>query len=163
MRESPEIGIGAAIVPALGLGGLMVGTPIRQISEWLRGEALRGEALYRLAGVFEARYRISSGIIELAVDVRNGKVARLTAFEGYQGALFGLIRPGMLVGEAMRLDPRLQYDEGEGLLLCAGHPGVSLDLADDDPELAGVPNLRIVAVSVTLANIDSPAVQRGDW
>jgi hypothetical protein len=79
------------------------------------------------------------------------------------GDSWDLVRPGMIAGEATTLVPGLQFDEGEGLLLCAGAPGIALNLSEDDPDRADVPPLRIVAISVTPAAIDSAKFQLGQW
>ena len=153
----------APILPAVGIGGILLRTPIRELSSLLGGLGIRSAGDYFLAGLFDARYRLSNLGLEIAVDVRNGRVFRLTATAGYQGALFDRIRVGMQVAEAQRVEQRLQYSEAEEMLFVAGVSGVSLEVAEPDPPPTLVPQLTVVAISVFVPELDTAAGQRGDW
>jgi len=163
VESAYSLDLKADILPARSLGGLRVGTPLREMSAWLSDQDLRGKVKYEMVGLYEARYRVAEGIVELAVDIRIGKVARLTAYNGYTGALFGNVRPGMRAREALRADARLYYSEEEELILCRGVPGVALDISERDPDPARVLDLEIVGVSVFTEALDTAAGQRGDW
>lgn len=72
-------------------------------------------------------YSLLDAGVSISVNVRTGRIFRLAAGESYAGALFGAIRPGMRVQDALPLDPRLHVDEAEKGLVWAGVPGVFLD------------------------------------
>jgi len=123
----------APIEPDAGLGGLTLRTPISGIGdialallERYDGEWARVCEVYPL---WEARYLL--GPIAVCADIRSGRIFKLIADTGYTGALFGALRVGMPVREALRLEPRLYYDEDEELLLVRDCPGVALDVRFD--------------------------------
>ncbi|MBC6424331.1 MAG: hypothetical protein GDA43_24885 [Hormoscilla sp. SP5CHS1] len=70
----------APIVPDRRLGGFDLRTPIRDLSDFLCGLGSWREGFCELVSPFEARYRLGKGEIELAVDVRNGKVFKIAAY-----------------------------------------------------------------------------------
>lgn len=158
-----QLDLDAPITPGRGLAGLEVGIPIVRLSDALLQAELKGGVVYSLVSLFEATYGLMRGAVEIAVDVRNGKIARLTARSGYQGRLTPGIGIGMLVREAIRLDSRFYYDEGEERVLCRGVPGVSIDVARVDPTPADVPQLPIEVISVYHEALDSAAGQTGRW
>ena len=149
MVATLDLQVNAPILPNEGLGGLKLRIPVTEIQDRLLAAfiaSLPKNDWHALAGLFEARYRL--GPVEIAIDVRNGKIFRLSAYEGYRGRLFGKISVGMKVSDAIALDPRLYYDEAEELLLVRGCVGVSLDVPEVDPDPAAVPAYPIVAISV---------------
>ncbi len=130
-----DLQLGAEIVPNQGLGGLSLGLNIGELEDLLFGLGTWKEGSFKLASPFEARYRLGRGEIEVAVDVRNGKVFKLTVYAGYQGKLFNEIIVGMTVRQAMQVEPRLFYDEAEESIFCEGVSGLSLDVPEVDPPL----------------------------
>jgi hypothetical protein len=134
MRHMTTIRPDDYIAPNEGLGGLKLRTPLKELEHLLWAfDVKRGEARdwYYLDTLYEAKYDI--GPVIIGVDVRNGKVFKLIAQEGYAGKLFGAIEVGMNVGEAMSLEPRLFYDEVEEGLYVRGCAGVTLDVAERPP------------------------------
>lgn len=119
------------------------------------------EGWYEFVSLYEARYDL--GPVAIGADVRNGKVFKLIAQEGYAGKLFGTIEVGMNVGEAMSLEPRLFYDEVEEGLYVRGCAGVTLDVPEIDPPPEEVPSYPISAISVYAKEAVSPEGQRGNW
>jgi len=147
-----------------GLGGLKLRTPLMDLEHLLWGfEVRRGseEGWYELVGLYEARYDL--GPVAIGVDVRNGKVFKLIAQEGYAGKLFGTIEVGMNVGEAMSLEPRLFYDDIEEGLYVRGCAGVTLDVPEIDPPPEVVPSYPISAISVYAEEAVAPEGQSGNW
>jgi len=116
---------------------------------------------YRLDTLYEARCDI--GPVLVGVDVRNGKVFKLVAQEGYAGKLFDTIKVGMNVGEAMSLEQRLFYDDIEEGLYVRGCAGVTLDVPEIDPPPEEVPNYPISAISVYAEEAVAPEGQKGNW
>ena len=97
------------------------------------------------------------------MDVRNGKVFRITASQGYRGTLFGAITIGMKVSEAATSEPLLFYDEAEELIRCKGIEGLSIDIPAIDPALELVPDMVISAISVYASEAMTLQGQSGDW
>ena len=157
------ISLASAILPNEGLGGLKVRTPLADIQDLFLGLGLYKKGDCHLVAPFEARYRLGEGEIEVSVDVRNGKVFKLTAGPGYQGLLCGKISVGMAAGEAMQRETGLRYDEVEEAIVYDGCPGVLLDVPEVDPQPDRVPALTISAISVYASEAFSPAGQTGNW
>lgn len=157
------ISLASAILPNESLGGLKVRTPLADIQDLFLGLGLYKKGECRLVAPFEARYRLGEGEIEVSVDIRNGKIFKLTAGPGYQGLLCGKIGVGMEAGEAMQREPSLRYDEAEEAIVYDGCPGVLLDVPEVDPHPEAVPAMTISAISVYAAEAFTPAGQRGDW
>jgi hypothetical protein len=101
---------------------------------------------FRLLRPFDARYEI--GPIEVSVDVRNGKIARLIARQGYLGSLFESVTVGARVALARTLCPSIYYDEAEELLLVRGVAGVALHVEGVDLPASEVERAPIAAISV---------------
>jgi hypothetical protein len=155
------IQLDAPIVPDQGLGGVLLRTRVREIQDIL---VFPGKnAKFRLVSLFEARYSLADGAIEIAVDVRNSKIFKLMARSGYQGLLFDKIRVGLTVREAMALVPALYYDETEEMILCKGYPGVSLDVLEVDPSPERVPDMTIDSINVFASEIAALDGQEGAW
>ncbi len=145
----------APIIPNQSLGGLTLGTHISELEDLVFGLGSWKEGACTLISPFEARYSFGKGEIEAAVDVRNGKIFKLSAKVGYKGKLFEEIGVGMLVQQALELEPRLYYDEVEELILARGLPGLSLDIPEIDPPVEIVPGMNISAINVFVEEIGS--------
>ncbi len=157
----PMISLAASIGQNKGLRGLTLRARLAGVQVLFLGLDLYEKGECRLFAPFEACYRLGDGEIEVAVDVRNGKVFRLIAGPGYQGLLCGKIGVGMSAGESMRREPSLRYDESEEAIVYDDCPGVLLDLPEVDPLPEAVPALAISAISVYAPEAFSPASQRG--
>jgi hypothetical protein len=156
--------IDAPIVPNQGLSGIALRARMADLRELLEATYIRNlprSDWYELASPWEARYRL--GPVEIAVDVRNGKVFKVTARSGYVGKLFGKIGVGMPVGEAMKLEPRLYYDEAEEIVLVRGCPGITIDVPEIDPDPALVPSYPIHAISAMAPEAFTADGQLGNW
>ncbi len=161
--QSIRLQIDAEIIPATSLGGFTLGTPVRDIQELITGLGVWKAGSYQLVLPFEARYTFGEGTIALSVDVRNGKIFKIIAGVGYKGLLFNKIAPGILVGQAMQLEPRLYYSEAEEVILCKGISGLTLNVAEIDPPAHLVPNLAISAISVIAEEAFTASGQAGYW
>lgn len=158
-----ELQFDAAIVPNHGLGGLMLRSNIRDFEPLLTGIGAWKEGSLYLASPFEARYRLGKGEVEIAVDVRNGKIFKLIAGAGYKGKLFDKITVGMRVRDALEVEPRLFYDEAEEAILCRDVQGVTVDVPEIDPPLNLVPEMNIHSISVFANEILTLQGQQGTW
>lgn len=151
------------IIPAHGLGGVLLRRHISEYDSKIAGLGIWKPGHYRLVSPYEARYRIEEDFIEIAVDVRNGKVFKVTALPGYKGDLFGQIAIGMPVAAVIDADSRVYYDEASALILMNGVPGVCLDVPVDDPLPEEVIGLEVSAISVFVPEIETAAGNAGNW
>lgn len=154
-----ESQIDAPINPNEGLGGFRLRTPIGDLQDSI----MWGKVSYELLSFFEARYTFDDGEIAVGVDIRNGKIFKIMAYQGYRGKLFGKIRVGMLIKEAMELEPRLYYDEAEEVIFCRDVPGLVIDVPEIDPPPELVPGMAIKAIVVNAPEAFTSAGQRGNW
>lgn len=111
------------IIPDYGLGGLVLRKRAKDIQDLIREVRVCQEI-----GPFELRY--ACGSVSICVDRRNGRVFKLIAHVGYSGKLFDQIAVGMVVRDAMRLEPRLYDDEFEESLYVRGVAGVCMDVGE---------------------------------
>lgn len=161
--ELSIVRVDAPIIPNHSLGGFTLRNPIRDYQEHFTTLAVAGEMVYKLPRLFEARYQLAHGAIAVACDVRNGKIFRVSAYEGYQGLLFDKIALGMSVREAIALVPELYYDEAEETILCKGCEGVALDVQEIDPPPELVKDLTLHAINVFAPEIMNRRGQDGVW
>lgn len=137
------------IVPNLRVGDFELRRRIVDYDATLRDDYIqRGGVTTQFcffADLYDVRYRL--GDIELGVDVRTGRIYRVTVLTE-SGGRFGAVTVGQLVRDAIALDPRIYYDEAEGTLFVQGVNGIVLDVAADDPDPAVVPSLSLSAISV---------------
>jgi hypothetical protein len=153
----------APIIPNASLGGFQLRVPVRSIQELLDGLGVIKEGSFQLVAPFEARYQLAEGAVEMAVDVRNGKIFKLIANAGYKGTLFGRIMVGMRVKEAIGIEPRLYYDQAEQFIYCEGVSGLAIDVPVIDPFPREVPDLIISSIAVYAREIATLQGQDGDW
>ncbi len=155
--------LNAPILPDQEIGGITLRTRLTEIQQHLTGLGLYQQGRYALVSPFEARYTLGRGEVELAVDVRNGKLFKIIAKEGYAGLLFGSIHVNMVVRDAMRHTPALFYNEPEAVIMCQGIAGVAINVSEDDPDPDTVYDMPIDAISVYIAELDTSAGQLGTW
>jgi hypothetical protein len=153
----------AEIMANRSLGGLDLRRPLLDVQEELSSLGTARPGSYQLVAPFEAWYKVDDSSIEIAVDVRNGKIFKLIAREGYEGMLFGGIKVGSRFSDALCFDGSLYYDEVDEIALSKNFPGLSMDLSAPIDDLTDVALVTIVAIAVFAEEIDSLAGQRGIW
>lgn len=158
-----QVDIFAPIVPAVGLGGIALRQRLFDIQGTLVGLGVSKRGWCSMVGPFEARYYLGEGVVSFSVDVRNGKIFRVSAHPGYKGKLANGLWIGMPVQEAVELQPDIFYSEVDQTLLSSLHPGVAIDVDNIDPSPEEVLSMEIQAISVYVPELDTPAGQRGDW
>ncbi len=163
MANSLTIQLDAAIIPNQTLGGIALRSHISILKDHLAGLGSWSPASFELVTPFEAKYTLGNGTIELYVDIRNGKIFKLAARKGYQGKFCGKIHVGMMIKQAMALEPKLYYDESEEVILCKDVVGLAMEVPEIDPSPEAVPDMNIETIVVYVAEIDTPNGQRGDW
>jgi len=158
------------ISPDVGLGGLRLRTSLIFIQKSITHALVSRTGRYEMVDAFEARYYVAEGAVAIGVDIRNGKVFRLSAMRGYTGVLFGRVAVGMRVSEAFALVPNLYHNEALGLIKCrdphqgdADIAGLAIDVGVDDPVPRLVPSMSIHAISVYIANIFMEDGMNGTW
>lgn len=162
-NRTMELMLDAPIIPDHGLGGLELRANIWELNNFLSAFGVWEKRAFDLVSPYVAEYRLADGIIALNVDVRNGRIAKMSAFDGYQGYLFGTVKVGMKVSNACRLDSRLYYDEAEGLILCSGIEGVALALVEVDPDPLHVLESNIHSITVFAHEILTISGAEGKW
>jgi hypothetical protein len=115
-----------------------------------------------MAAPYEVRYVFGDGSIEAAVDVRNGRIFKLIASREYKGG-FGDVHVGMLVRDAIRVNPHLYYSEPEECILCEDLSGLVFDVPVRDPDPFSVLDLAISHIAVYASEIETPEGQDGKW
>jgi len=158
---TPYRRLNAAIIPAQESGYFLLRTKLIDIQDLFFG--LFKESPYRLASPFEARYDFGRGEIQVCVDVRNGKVFKIIVSEGYRGLLIGKIKVGMLVREAMALEPALYYHEPTEIILHRSYPGVGMEVDAIDPYAEAVPDMCIAYISVFIPELHTLDGHKGLW
>jgi len=153
----------APIQPNHGLGGLQLRSHISALSELVAGLGVSRPGSYELTRPFEATYSFGEGGIRCALDVRNGKVFKLIAAEGYKGKFGDRIHVGMNVRDAILVEPRLFYSEAEECILCEGVEGIVFDVPVQDPDPSEVPSLVISSIAVYAVEAFTAAGQQGNW
>lgn len=143
----------AAIIPGKGLGGVPLGAPVTELREHLTGflthpHGRDGEPLFFLASPYIAIYRFEDHSVKVSVDVRTGEIFMVSAVKGYGGTLNGVLRPGMSVREALKVEPDLYFWEAQSALFFRGLDGVLLELSDPDPDPEDVPQLGVEDIVV---------------
>jgi hypothetical protein len=159
----PAIKLDVPILPNQGLAGLKLRTKLIDIQDLFIGLGITKAGSFNLVAPFDARYHLGNGEVTVAVDVRNGKIFMLSACRGYSGALFGQIFVGMKVSDAIAIEPRLYYDEAEGMILCKGVQGVSIEIPKIDPPPELVPEMTISAINVYAEETFTLEGQSGRW
>jgi hypothetical protein len=163
MANSLVIQLDADIIPDQSLGGITLRSNISDLKDQLVGLGAWKPGSYELVTPFEAKYKLGNGEVELYVDIRNGKIFKLAAGKGYKGKFCGNISVGMLVRQAMAVEPRLYYDESNELILCKDVAGLAMEVPEVDPLPETVPDMNIESIIVYATEIDTPKGQRGEW
>ena len=107
----------APIIPQVGLGGLKLSTHIKEYKElvssfsWLDIVTLENKSI-SLFSPFHIGYELQDTLI-MTFDVLTGKLQRICAIQCYKGFLLNKLKIGMPMEQAMKLEPRLKYDELE--------------------------------------------------
>lgn len=159
----PKIDVTAPITPNEGLGGLLLRTRIVDVQDRFLVLGTTKSGTFKLSAPFDARYVLGKGEVTVAVDIRNGKIFMLSAGDGYKGSLWGKIFVGMVVKDAMEIEPKLYYDEAEGMILCKGRPGISIDVSKTDPPPEIVPEMIITYINVYAEETRTLQGQDGNW
>lgn len=156
--------ISADILPDISLGGFKLRSSLGDIQEELEELYRQSMVVFQHYRLFEVTYRLSAGAISIAVDIRNGKIHRLSAGQGYQGTLFEAIKVGMPVGTALGIEPRLYYDDAEEMVFCRGVPGVSIEVPNTIAYAGkALTDLPIDSISVFVRELDTLSGQSGYW
>lgn len=158
----------APIEPGMGMAGVRLRSHISEFYDVINRLSVRGNGSPSAMGeaylvwAYHIAYNISIGIT-MVFNVMNGRLYRISADERYEGSLFGGIRPGMLWADALRLEPRMRFDDDEELWRIEGVQGVSIDTDGWDT--------RIEAISVFIAELEESSrdwdkmtrIERGEW
>lgn len=158
-----KLQIDAPIIPNESLGGFALRTPLIDIQNQI--EILGGTMIgnYNLATPFGACYLVGDKLMEIGVDVRNGKIYNITACSGYRGRLLDKIIIGMKVKEVSALIPSIYYDESRDILQSNEYPGLAMNVGETDPPLHLLPDMKITSISVYANEITTFDGSKGLW
>lgn len=163
MASSSAIRLDADIIPNQTLGGITLRSNISDLKDRLAGLGAWKPGSFELVTPFEAKYKLGKGEVELYVDIRNGKIFKLAAGKGYRGKFCGNIFVGMIVRQAMAIEPRLYYDDSNEMILCKDVAGLAMEVPESDPLPETVPDMNIESIVVYATEIDTPMGQKGEW
>lgn len=160
-----ELNIDAPIIPDHSLGGLRLRMSLLDfdLQEIIRRQTQFDSTASELVLPFEVRYRLEEGIIQVGVDVRNGKIYRLSAHRGYRGLLMESIHVGMKMHDAFEALAGLYYDHVWECILHKDYPGLAIDVPKIDPQPEVLRELSISAINVYVKEIDTPAGNKGHY
>jgi len=135
MDNKRNIDLYAPIIPQVGIGGLELSTHIKKykelVSSFSRLDTVTLEdRSVSLFSPFHIAYELQNTLI-MVFDVLTGNLQRICACKDYKGVLLKKLRVGMLMEEAIRLEPRLKYDELEEYFYIEGVAGVTIE-ADEN-------------------------------
>ena len=146
MRKE-NIDISAPIIPGESIGGIPLYSHIRDYRDLVNSfeycEKKTGKDLsHSFFGTFEIAYEYKD-IMTLVFSIINGKLLIIIAQKGYNGLLFDKIRVGMNIKEAMKLEPRIYFDNvHEEYYLVKGEKGIMLET---DPATG---NIAVIMVNI---------------
>ena len=116
---------------------------------------------FKLVSPYVAVFNIKSDFVNLHVDIRNGKIQKISAIEGYEGS-FNNIRTGMTFMDAVKIDDRIYYDEIEYCAFVNGVDGISFGFAEIDPDPQTIQSLKINEIFVFAIESLTLSGQEGD-
>ena len=130
--KKEDIDITAPILPGKSIGGIPLYAHIRDYQDLVNSfeyfEQKTGKDLsLSFYGTFSIGYEYK-GILTLVFSIMNGKLFKIIAWKGYQGLLFDKIKVGMNIKEAMKLEPRIYFDDvHEEYYKVKGEKGIILE------------------------------------
>ena len=125
-----DIDINAPIIPGESIGGIPLYSHIRDYKELINSLEYHNKMGKNISrsfyGTFDIGYEYR-GIMTLVFSIINGKLLKIIAWKGYQGLLFGKIKVGMNIEEAIKLDSRIRYNEDREWYSVKDNKGIVLE------------------------------------
>lgn len=149
-----HLNLNAPIYPSKSLGGFTLKTHISEYIEDIKSFSdIDRKSLQDLSvnmiGKFLVRYTIKNEII-LSFDIITGQLGLISALDSYKGKLFESIGIGSTISEALKVEPRLYYDEIDEGYYIKGVDGIGIFLEDPYADHIANPNNKIVEISIFL-------------
>lgn len=158
-----NIQIDLPIIPDKSLGGFELRDHLIDIQNLVANLGGTLPNHYKLIAPFEARYSVGDGVIQIGVDVRNGKISWLGAYTGYKGLLLDKISIGMKVKDIFQFIPDIYYDEPTETLLSKKYPGLGINVAELDPPQELIPEMDIISISISASESITYKGTKGLW
>jgi hypothetical protein len=140
------------IIGQQGLGLYQIGMPVGELLKVLTlpvaGTPADCPPRYEMKGPYLCKYQSPDRSVDIYIDVRFGVVNMIVARDDFAGSTGRGIHIGMVVSEAMRLDPSLRLSEYYGVLESRDDPGLFLELEDPDPDPESVNSLTVTGIGV---------------
>lgn len=149
-----HINLNAPIYPSESLGGFTLKTHISAYIEDIKSFSNIDKESWKdlsidTIGPFVIRYTLQHKII-LRFDIVTGQLELISALEDYKGKLFGSIGIGSTISEALKVEPRLYYDEIDEGYFITGVDGIGIFLEDPYADHIANPSNKIVEISIFL-------------
>ncbi len=139
-NEVNMINIRAEIIPAIGLGGILLGESLVKYETWLRS----GFVKYQQDSLFSVKYLLPEYPIEIGVNIRDGNIYRISALNGYLGK-YNNLGIGMPVKQ---IGCDFTYDDCDEGFINKGIPGLIIEPDIDDPLPDELEKARIGVITV---------------
>ncbi len=146
------LNLNAPIHPNKSLGGFTLRTHISAYIDDIKSfsdidrKSLQDLSI-NMIGQFLVRYTLKNKII-LSFDIVTGQLNLISALEDYKGKLFENIGIGSTISEAIKVEPRLYYDETDEGYFIKGIDGIGIFLEDAYADHIAKPNNEIVEISI---------------
>ncbi|WP_144395464.1 hypothetical protein [Pleionea sediminis] len=144
------------IIPGKSLGGIELGRNVADYSQLLESKELSEKLRYKQTSIYSTRYWVEGIPIEINVDTRTGVIYKISAINGYKGALNSSIKIGTPVTELMKAKPDFYYDECDEAFYSKEVDGIAIEVDEDDPLPEELIELKVEVITVFLPETFKP-------
>lgn len=142
------IDINASIIPSKSLGGITLGKNIVDYQYFFDKYTVK----YVQDAIFSVRYKLPDYHISISVDVRNGNIYKITAYNGYQGGMHGIF-----IGDAItKIPASFTYDDCDEGYISKKTEGIIIHTDIDDPLPEELIGAKIGEIAVFLPSVFRP-------
>lgn len=142
------VDLDAPIIPWEGIGGIKLYSHIGDLYTTIQQTKKEPS----LIGKFFIKYEIED-LIDLWINVINGKIFKITALKNYTGNLMEKICIGMHIDDVLRIEPSLVYDDFEEVYCSPKGIYIETDPVEH----------TVLWISVYIKEIDNDDFERGEW
>lgn len=148
--------LNADIIPSVSLGGFVIGRPISEYLDYLEKYYLLNKLDYFQTDIYSVQYIVTNVPVEVYVDIRDGRIYKISAVKGYKGKYADLIKVGMSAQKILELGKHFYYDECDQGIFSNEIDGIVFELNDEDPYYEEIESLNIEAITVFNPKIFKP-------
>ena len=143
-----EIDIYADIVPGKSLGGFDISESVVKYWSLLDFYSSLGKLGCSQTSISTVRYSFSGAPVELSVDIRTGKIYKISALVGYVGSFLKKIKVGDSINKVLDQDLGFRYEDFDMAFFSSVYPGIVLEPDIYDPLPEDMPKLNIEAITI---------------